>query len=52
MHFTYAVQPELVQHITILSKHVQLTLDDVYDSWARVVCGDGRAGGKLTDSSQ
>ena len=50
VHFTYAAQ--LVQHITILFKHVKLTLDDVYGSWARVVCWDGHAGGKLSDSSQ
>ena len=52
MHFTYAVQ--LVQHITIMLhfKHVKLTLDEVYDSRARVVCWDGYAGGKLSDSSQ
>ena len=50
VHFTYAVR--LFQHITILFKHVKLTLDDVYGSWARVVCWDGYAGGKLTDSSQ
>ena len=48
VHFTYAVQ--LVHHINILFKHVQLTLDDVCDSWARVVCGDRHASGKLSDS--
>ena len=50
VHFTYAAQ--LVQHITILFKHVKLTLDDVCDSRSRVMCWDGHAYGKLTDSSR
>ena len=51
VHFTYAVRS--VQHITILLlKHVQHTLDDVRNSWAWVVCGDGRPGAKLADSCQ
>ena len=49
VHFTYAVQ--LVQHITILLSMFGLTLDDVCDSWARVVCGDRRAGVNLQYSS-
>ena len=48
VHFTCAVR--LVHDITILIKHVQLTLDYVYDSWAMVVCGDRHADGKLTES--
>ena len=48
VHFTYAVQ--LVHHITIIFKHVQLTLNDVYHSWAMVVCGDRHASGKLCHS--
>ena len=51
MHFTYAVQ--LVRkNYYHTPKHVQLTPDDVHKSWARVVCGDRNAGGKLTDPSQ
>ena len=53
VHFTYAVQLLVVQHITILPfKHVKLTLDDVCDSRARVVCWDGHAYGKLSDGSR
>ena len=47
VQFTYVVRS--VQHITILLQHVQRTLDDVQDSWARVVCGDGLAGANLSD---
>ena len=52
VHFTYAVQ--LLQHITIMIhfKHVKISLDDVSDSRARIVCWDGHAYGKLTDSSR
>ena len=51
VHFTYAVQLLVVQHITLLFKHVRLTLDDVCDRWTRVVYGDRSAGSNLTDSS-
>ena len=50
MDFTYVVRS--VQYITILLKHVQRTIDDVPDSWARVLCGDGLAGVKLSESCQ
>ena len=48
VQFTYVARS--VQHITILLKPVQRTLDDVPDSWAMVVCGDGLAGVNLTDN--
>ena len=48
VQFTYVVRS--VQHITILLQHVQRTLHDVQDSWARVVCGDGLAGANLSNS--
>ena len=51
VHFTYAVQLLVIRHITLLFKHVRLTLDDVCDRWTRVVYGDRSAGGNLTDSS-
>jgi hypothetical protein len=35
VRFTYVVR--LVRHITNTSKHVQRTLDNVPDSWARMV---------------
>ena len=34
------------------SKHVQRTLDNVHDSWARVVYGDGLTGANLSNSCQ
>ena len=50
VEFTYIGRS--VQHITILLKHVQRTLDDVTDSWARVLCGDGLPGVNFTESCQ
>jgi hypothetical protein len=47
VYFTYVIRS--VQHITI---HVQRTLDDVRDSWAKVVCGDGLAAANESDGCQ
>jgi hypothetical protein len=53
VRFTYAIRSvELSSTYYHTSKHFQRTLDDVRDSWARVVCGDGHTGGKLTESCQ
>ena len=50
VHSTYAVRFSSANYHT--SKNVQRTLDDVCDSRARVVCGDGHADGNLTDTCQ
>ena len=39
-----------VQSVYHTSKHVQRTLDDVQNSWAMVVCGDGHAHANLSDA--
>ena len=48
VNFTYVVRS--VQQNYNISKHVQRTLDDVPDSWASIVCGDGMADSNLTDN--
>ena len=48
VQFPYVVRS--VQHTTMLLTCSQRTLDDIPDSWARVVCGDGLAGVNDSDS--
>ena len=50
VNFTYAGPVSSNQHITVLLNNPQRTVDDVCDSWAMVVCGDGRADDKLSHS--
>jgi hypothetical protein len=50
VHFTYVVRSVSTNDNT--SEHVQRTLNDVSDSWAKVVSGDGLAGVNLSDRRQ
>jgi len=49
----YVASDELGNFVRLgIVLEVHFALDDVCNSWARVVCGDGHADGKLTDSCQ